>query len=122
MNYSIFIVKIIKSPEQSFFEDDTSVTEVLVQFPQFLNKNYSDIFQISVWGSLAHDVAQYYKLNDYLIIEGSLSLRENHSDTFRIKKDKQLEFTVLKLYPFLLNNKNIMSSQKSSINSKDIPF
>ena len=31
MNYSIFIVKIIQNPEQSFFEDDTSVTEVLIQ-------------------------------------------------------------------------------------------
>jgi single-stranded DNA-binding protein len=119
MNYSIFIVKIIKSPEQSFFEDDTSVTEVSVQFPQFLNKNYADVFKISVWGSLAHDVAQYYKTNDYLIIEGSLSLRENNLDTFRTKKDKELEFTVSKLYPFLLNNK---LQNDLTPNFKDIPF
>ena len=40
MNYSIFIVKLVNNPEQSFFEDDTALTEVWVQFPQFLNQNY----------------------------------------------------------------------------------
>ena len=122
MNYSIFIVKIIQNPEQSFFEDDTSVTEVLVQFPQFLNKNYSDMFKISVWGNLAHDVAQYYKIGDYLSIEGSLSLRVNHSTNFGTKKDKQLEFTVAKLYPFLLNNKKFNQSEKFDLNSPNLPF
>ena len=122
MNYSIFIVKIIKTPQQSFFEDDTSVTEISVQFPQFLNKNYSDIFQISVWGSLAHDAAQYYKVNDYLIVEGSLSLRENHSETFRTKKDKQLELTVSKLYPFLLNTDKKINLNNINQNLSDIPF
>ena len=122
MNYSIFIVKIIQSPEQSFFEDDTSVTEVLVKFPQFLNRNFSDIFQISVWGNLAHDVAKYYDVNDYLIIEGYISLRDNHSDNFGTKKDKQLEFTVAKLYPFLLNNKKFNQSEKFDLNSPNLPF
>jgi|TARA_B110000444_G_C18844636_1_gene601108 single-stranded DNA-binding protein len=122
MNYSIFIVKIIQNPEQSFFEDDTSVTEVLVQFPQFLNKNYLDIFQISVWGNLAHDVAQYYKINDYLIIEGSLSLRENHSTNFGTKKDKEIEFTVSKLYPFLLKNKKSTDISNLNLKQTDLPF
>lgn len=122
MNYSIFIVKIIQSPEQSFFEDDTSVTEVLVKFPQFLNRNFSDIFQISVWGNLAHDVAKYYDVNDYLIIEGYISLRDNHSDNFGTKKDKQLEFTVSKLYPFLLKSKNSTTIKDLNLKQTDLPF
>lgn len=122
MNYSIFIVKIIQKPQQSFFEDDTSVTEVLVQFPHYLNKNYLNTFQISVWGNLAYDLMQYYKINDYLIIEGFFSLRDNNLDNFNIKKDKQLEFTVSKLYPFLLQNQNLIKSDNISLNQNDVPF
>lgn len=108
MNYSIFLVKIVEAPEQSFFEDETSVTEFKVQFPSLLTKNYTDIFHVSVWGTLAHDVAQYYSVDDYLIIEGYLSLREDHSNNFTVQKDKQIEFTAIKLYPFFL------TSQKSN--------
>ena len=118
MNYSVFIIKVIQSPEQSFFEDETTVTEMLIKFPQFLNKNYSDIFQISVWGALANDAAQYYNINDYLIVEGHLSLRENPLDNLSIKKDKQIEFTVTKLYPFLLNNQNFNNSK----DQQELPF
>ena len=118
MNYSIFIVKIIEPPEQSFFEDETTVTEVLVQFPQYLTKNYSDIIQISVWGNLANDVIKYYKVNDYLIVEGYLSLRDTNFENFSIKKDKQVEFTVIKLYPFLLTNKTFNEQNKEN----ELPF
>ena len=89
MNYSVFIVKIIQPPEQSFFEDDTTVTEIFVKFPQFLNKNYSDIFQLSIWGNLANDVIEYYSVDDYLIVEGYISLRDNHLDNFSIKKNRK---------------------------------
>jgi len=38
MNYSVFVVKIIKNPEQSFFKDGTSVTEFPVQLSQIRKK------------------------------------------------------------------------------------
>jgi hypothetical protein len=30
----------------------------------------------NLWGNLARDVATYYKINDYILIEGYLSLRD----------------------------------------------
>lgn len=120
MNYSIFVVKIIKKPEQSFFEDDTALTEVWVKFPQFLNQNYVDTFKISAWGNLAYDLNKFYKIGDYLLIEGFLSLKENYLLTYNVKNEKQIEFTVTKLYPFILNNlKNKDSEFK---NLKQLPF
>lgn len=120
MNYSIFIVKLVNNPEQSFFEDDTALTEVWVQFPQFLNQNYIDTFKISAWGNLAYDLNKFYKFNDYVLIEGFLSLKENYQQTYHIKNEKHIEFTVVKLYPFILNNfKNENFNLK---NPKPLPF
>ena len=74
MNYSVLLLKLSK-PRTKFFEDDALFCSCC-SISSILNKNCSDIFQISVWGNLALDVAQYYKIGDYLIIEGSLYYRK----------------------------------------------
>jgi len=104
MNYTSFIVKIVGKPEQSFFHDGTSVTEMLVKFPPIRNIKTTDIFQITIWGTLAYDVIKYYKINDYIIIEGYISLRESISNNFSFPNDKQVEISVFKIYPFLLSS------------------
>jgi len=38
MNYASFIVKIIEKPQQSFFENEISVAEVIVKLCQIRNK------------------------------------------------------------------------------------
>jgi len=122
MNYSTFIVKFITSPEQSFFEDDTSVTEVLVQFAENTNETYVDTFQISVWGSLAYDVKKYYKINDYLIIEGYLSFSENYSESLINDIDNEIEFTVNKIYPFVLKSDSIDYLDGAEKKTYGLPF
>ncbi len=102
MNYTSFIVKIVGKPEQSFFHDDTSVTEMLVKFSSVRNIKTTDIFQIAIWGTLAHDVIKYYKINDYIIIEGYISLRTNNYDDFSSLLNKQVEISVSKIYPLFL--------------------
>jgi hypothetical protein len=52
-------------------------------------------------GNLARDVATYYKINDYILIEGYLSLRDKRGSNLIAQPSKQIEITVLKLYPFL---------------------
>jgi len=112
MNYVSFIVKIIGKPEQSFFEDEISVTEVLVKLCQ-IGKNKVEIpLRLSIWGNLAYEVKQYYQINDYIIIEGYISLRESISDRYQIPNDKQVEISVFKIYPFLLKNIRIKTIEK----------
>jgi hypothetical protein len=53
-------------------------------------------------GNLARDVATYYKIND-LFFEGYLSLRDKRGSNLIAQPSKQIEITVLKLYPFLLS-------------------
>ena len=112
MNYANFIVKIIEKPEQSFFENDISVTEVIGKLRQIRNKKFEITLRLSLWGNLAYDAIQYYQINDYIIIEGYVSLRESISESYKIPIDKQVEISVFKIYPFLLNNIQITATKK----------
>ncbi len=98
MNTSIFIVKLISPPIQSFFIGDISIVELIVEFPKAKKKSFQDI-RLSIWGDLGGDISKYYQIGDYVIVEGFLSLRTNIS---RITLDKEPEFTIIKIYPFLL--------------------
>jgi hypothetical protein len=64
--------------------------------PQFRNQ-IKQIAKLKFWGNLGRDVLDYYKVNDYIIIEGYLSIAKK-------KKSKKIEITVLKVYPFLLTS------------------
>jgi hypothetical protein len=96
-NYIGGIVKILEVPKQKFL-NNTAVTEFRVQLPV----RNTTIVHLIFWGNLA-DVATYYKINDYILIEGYLSLRDKRGSNLIAQPSKQIEITVLKLYPFLLS-------------------
>ena len=104
MNYVIFAVKVIKNSGQSFFADGTSLTELTVQLPQVRKNNLKVILQVSIWGKLSYDVAKYYQPDDYIIIEGYISIRNINTDGVVNLLDKQVEISVFKLYPLLLKS------------------
>jgi hypothetical protein len=107
MNYISLIVKLIGKPKQSFFDDNSSVTEVMAKFSQ-VQKNREDIIvKLCIWGNLAYDIVQYYQTNDYLIVEGYISLSENDLEFSALLNDKHLEISVFKIYPFLLSNARV---------------
>jgi len=72
-NYAGSIVKLLENPILKVFNDTISVTKFRVQLPQIRNTR---IINLIFWGKLARDVATYYKVNDYIMIEGYLSLRD----------------------------------------------
>jgi len=49
-------------------------------------------------------VAKYYQSDDYIIIEGYISLKNINNDKDLNLLDKQIEISVLKLYPLLLKS------------------
>ena len=100
-NYISGIIKILESPKQKILKNNIRVTTFRAQIPQFRNTR---IVTLTFWGNLARDVTTYYKINDYLIIEGYLSLRDKKNSQAMISKSKKIEITVLKVYPFLLNS------------------
>ena len=95
------IVKILETPKQDIINNNIFVTSFRVQFPQVRN-NY--VVHLKFWGNLARDVAIYYQINDYILIEGYLSLINQPSSGLTNRTPKKIEITVLKIYPFLLNS------------------
>jgi len=105
MNYTSFIVKILKEPEQYFLQNNTVVTKILVKFIDSRTKtlNKKDTFRISIWENLLYETIKYYNPNDYIVIEGYISLRPSLiSENKTSKMDKEIEISVFKHYPFLL--------------------
>ena len=100
MNYCNLIVKILESPYENYLENKTSIVQVFVKFSPVKKGKGNDILNLLVWGNLAKDVLKYYKINDYIIVEGFLSLRKN-------SKSDYAQLSVRKVYPFVLNTLNI---------------
>jgi len=112
MNYISLIVKLIGKPEQRFFDDNISVTEVMAKFSQ-VQKNRNDIVvKLCIWGNLAYDMVQYYQINDYILVEGYVSLNQAEVDASTLLNEKQLELSVFKIYPFLLINTRLTKEDK----------
>jgi single-stranded DNA-binding protein len=100
MNHIGAIVKILETPKQKFINSNTFVIKFRVQLPQVRKIR---IVELVLWGNLANSVLNYYKVNDYILIEGYISFRENESSNKNNKPFKKVTITVLKVYPFLLN-------------------
>ena len=109
MNYTNFIVKIVGKPKHSFFPNNIYVTKILVNYVPIRKKsvNTKKIFQISIWNRFSYDNTKMYQLNDYLIVEGYISLRPSTLNTSNFQNDKQVEISVLKLHPLNINKKNL---------------
>ena len=106
MNYIGALVKVLETPKKHFINSDTFIVKFRVQLPQIRNIR---IVELVCWGNLAKSVLNYYKINDYILIEGYVSFREN-SNSIRINKArKKTTITVLKVYPFLLNYNRSMN-------------
>jgi single-stranded DNA-binding protein len=102
-NYIGSIVKILEIPNKKLFNNTIPITKFRAQLPQVRNNT---IVTLSVWGNLANDVANYYKINDYIIIEGYLSIRTKPVNNSIVQSSKKVEITVFKVYPFLLSLNN----------------
>ena len=99
-NYFSTIVKILENPKKTASQKNTSISRFRAELPQ-IRKN--KVIHLVFWGNLANHVSTYYQTNDYLIIEGYLSIRHNNSNDLLKKNFQKIEVAVLKIYPFFLN-------------------
>jgi hypothetical protein len=93
VNHVQSIVKVLEIPTRGFFINDILMTKVRCQLPQYQNTIIVDLI---FWGKLAADILAFYKVNDYILIEGYLGLLVD-----RQSKSKKFEITVLKIYPLV---------------------
>jgi len=99
------IAKVLETPKQNIINDNIFVTRFRVQFPQ-VRKN--SIVHLKFWGNLARDVPKYYQTNDYILIEGYISLVNSQFSNVTNRTPKKIEITVLKIYPIALKSERSM--------------
>ena len=49
--------------------------------------------------NLARDVVNYYQINDYVMVEGYLSIQDNKNSKVLTPKLKKAQISVIKIYP-----------------------
>ncbi len=103
-NYIGAIVKILETPKQKIIDNNSLVVTFRVQISQV---RQTRIIKLVFWGNLARDVINYYKINDYILIEGYLALKNSANSETNKKPTKNIEITVLKVYPFLLGSNHL---------------
>lgn len=94
MNHAIFLVKLITPPIQLNDDLHHNTIEVGVQFAGANYRNLKNQFDIILWGEHADDFLKYYKIQDYLVIEGIMTSKGYNKSNLKI--------IAKRIYPFLL--------------------
>lgn len=94
-NYFGSVVKILEKPVQTIISEKIVRTDFRVQLAQVRN---IQIAHLVCWGNLAHDIVNNYQVNDYIMIEGYLSLPNRMNNKLMKRQLKKAQITVLKVY------------------------
>ena len=105
-NYVAAIVKILEVPKKKVIKNNISVTKFRCQLPQI---RQTRVVTLTCWGKLSEDILTYYSINDYILVEGYLSLFSDLNSKLEKQKSKKVQITVRKVYPFLLNSSKLLN-------------
>ena len=110
-NYFSGIVKILETPKQRFVKNNIPITTVRVEVPQ---NRKNKLISLMFWGNLGGEVKNFYTKDDYILIEGYLSLRPSRTKASNMNyQPKKIVITVLKIAPILLNpNRSSIKREK----------
>jgi len=98
MSYISCIIQILEIPKIQLYDNNIPMITFRTKLPYLRNKVDSVIIVNSViWGNLAHDLVDYYRVNDYILIEGYTSIALD--DVFN---QVRIKLNIIKLYPFSL--------------------
>jgi len=98
MNHAIFLVKIIKGPVHLTYNSHETI-ELETQFAGINYKSLKNKLLLTLWGDHRDDFLKYYKVHDYLVIEGILTNKgyDNNKSNFNLK------IIAKRVYPFFLS-------------------
>nr|QUS63632.1 hypothetical chloroplast RF41 [Haslea silbo]QUS63835.1 hypothetical chloroplast RF41 [Haslea silbo] len=94
-NYIGIIVKILEIPKYKILKNNCQFTEFRVQFR---NKNQNKLLKLFCWGKLASELKDFYKINDYILVEGYLFQQNLRNKD--LTNQKLVKIKVIKIYPY----------------------
>lgn len=104
LNYFNGVVRILEVPREKILNDKFNILKCRVQLPQTKSIR---IVTLNVWSRLAKDLLKSYAVDDYILIEGYLSLKVPSKKRLSPKTSKilkKVEINSVKIYPYVLNN------------------
>lgn len=97
MNSCILMAEIVQDPQLRYTADNqTQITEILVQFPGPKEDDPPETLKVVVWGNLAQETYDRYRQGDRVVIEGRLSM--NTVDRPEGFKEKRAELTAQRIH------------------------
>ena len=97
MNYVSCIIQILEIPPTELYENKINTIRLRAQLPYVRNKIQSPIIiHLVIWGDLVYDIVNYYRINDYALVEGYLSISYDTQN-----KQQMITINITKFYPFL---------------------
>lgn len=92
------MAEIIKDPELRYTADNqTPITEMLVQFPGLRAEDPVETLKVVGWGNLAQQIQERYHQGDRVVIEGRLNM--NTIERPEGFKEKRAELTAARIHP-----------------------
>nr|YP_009327092.1 hypothetical protein [Pleurocladia lacustris]ANS57620.1 hypothetical protein [Pleurocladia lacustris]ANS57764.1 hypothetical protein [Pleurocladia lacustris] len=95
MNHTIFVVRVVDDPVHLIYKEHETI-QIKVRFPVLRQKDSKSELILLLWGDYRNDFLKYYKVQDYLIIEGTLTLKGYKN------MENEPKVIVKRIYPFLL--------------------
>lgn len=96
MNHGIFIIKIVEDPIQ-ILSNENSPIRIAVCFAKQHNKPFKNEISLILWGGFKEDFLNYYKIKDYLLIEGIITSKGYKNER------EEVNLIAKRVYPFLLD-------------------
>ena len=102
LNYIVGIAKILEVPSSiQLISNDLSLYFIRfrVQFSSIKKNDSCKVVNLMAWGDLAYEIISYYKVNDYILIEGHVFFDLIDSENYY---DKLIQIKIIKIIPFFL--------------------
>ncbi len=115
------MAEIVQEPQLRYTADNqTQITEMLVQFPGPKEEDPPETLKVVVWGNLAQETYDRYGPGDRVVIEGRLSM--NTVDRPEGFKEKRAELTAQRIHSLQGNAGRTQASTRTPTPSNVVSF
>lgn len=95
------LVKIIENPKSKFYNQTILKTTTRGLLPQVNKTKPSKIVNLTYFTQFRGQIQNLTQINQYILIEGYISINQKKNVKLRKLTDNKLTITVLKVYPFI---------------------
>ena len=100
MNYINCVVRFFEIPTIELYQNEIPWTRFKVEIAPARNRPNDTIVEAIVWGDLAYDLIKYYRINDYVLIEGYLLTNPSTNTKDLTLNKKVVQLNIFQIYPF----------------------